>query len=629
MTEMPAEELSLRDLVDVLRRHLRFILGLPLVAGAVTLLATLLMPNQYESTATASISPSQVRAQLEQKIQVQQTPPVTFEAYRAVVMSREALEEVRRKLKEKGQLPTPWQDERLGLERMAKAFKLKDLSPKQQPAAGETPPPLVVEHRVRAPSPEIATLATNYWVEGAVRRINDLPLARTKAALAALEEQLADSQKRYGEAQVRWEAFFRATTLNQDRAELDAKTGLPAQAGERVTADAELAGLERDLAAVQGRIAAVSREVALQAAVVPVNISPDQIALANKRLQEAKQRLAEETSRVQKRYTQAQAVLEDFKKRERIPQWQAELSAYIQRLSEAGVRLSNLEVELAAKGARLASFQEALGQEPRLLVLEREISADPALLAVIAQGGLAALVGLKLKNQELNPTHLQLFSEVLTLKAELATLAQEKEALRKEQATLQGRIDDLKVKIAAQEREKEAVSIEAAAKKAAYETFRSRYDQIQGLEADVRFDNPNPEYQRLRSVLIDAQAEEARLISRIAALKVRIAALDARINVLKERTAKAQVEADRVNQAVELAKNEYTAVAQKQNDLRIELASGQNSLAQVVAPAYPIYEKVAPRRLLLILLAAVLGGMVAVFWAFLAEALRPRREAAL
>lgn len=615
MTEMPAEELSLRDLVDVLRRHLRFILGLPLVAGAVTLLATLLMPNQYESTATASISPSQVRAQLEQKIQVQQTPPVTFEAYRAVAMSPEALEEVRRKLKEKGQLPTPWQDERLGLERMAKAFKLKDLSPKQQP--------LVVEHRVRAPSPEVAALATNYWVEGAVRRINDPPLARTKAALAALEEQLADSQKRYGEAQVRWEAFSRATTLNQDRAELDAKTG------ERVAADAELAGLEQDLAAVQGQITAVIREVALQAAIVPVNISPDQIALANKRLQEAKQRLAEETSRVQKRYTQAQAALEDFKKRERIPQWQAELSAYIQRLSEVGVRLSNLEVELAAKGARLASFQEALGQEPRLLVLEREISADPALLAVIAQNGLAALVGLKLKNQELNPTHLQLLSEVLTLKAELATLAQEKEALRKEQAILQGRIDDLKVKIAAQEREKEVVSIEVATKKAAYETFRSRYDQIQSLEADVRFDNPNPEYQRLRSVLIDAQAEEARLFSRIAALKVRTAALDARINVLKERTAKAQVETDRVNQAVELAKNEYTAVAQKQNDLRIELASGQNSLAQVVAPAYPIYEKVAPRRLLLILLAAVLGGMVAVFWAFLAEALRPRREAAL
>lgn len=623
MTEAPAEELSLRDLVDVLRRHLRLILGLPLVAGAVTLLATLLMPNQYESTATASISPSQVRAQLEQKIQVQQTPPVTFEAYRAVAMSREALEEVRRKLSEKGQLPTPWQDERLGLERMAKAFKLKDLSPKQQPATGETPPPLVVEHQVRAPSPEIAALATNNWVEGTVRRINDLPLARTKAALAALEEQLADSQKRYGEAQVRWEAFFRATTLNQDRAELDAKTG------ERVAADAELAGLERDLAAVQGRIAAVSREVALQAAIVPVNISPDQIALANKRLQEAKQRLAEETSRVQKRYTQAQATLEDFKKRERIPQWQAELSAYIQRLSEVGVRLLNLEVELAAKGARLASFQEALGQEPRLLVLEREISADPALLTVIAQNGLAALVGLKLKNQELNPTHLQLLSEVLTLKAELTTLAQEKEALRKEQATLQGRIGDLKANLAAQEREKEAVSIEAATKKAAYETFRGRYDQIQGLEADVRFDNPNPEYQRLRSVLIDAQAEEARLFSRIAALKVRIAALDARINVLKERAAKAQVEADRVNQAVELAKNEYTAVAQKQNDLRIELASGQNSLAQVVAPAYPIYEKVAPKRLLLILLAAVLGGMVAVFWAFLAEALRPRREAAL
>ncbi|WP_200857343.1 hypothetical protein, partial [Klebsiella pneumoniae] len=70
--------------------------------------------------------------------------------------------------------------------------------------------------------------------------------------------------------------------------------------------------------------------------------------------------------------------------------------------------------------------------------------------------------------------------------------------------------------------------LEYAAKKAAYEAFRARYDQIASLTArDLIFDNPNPEYQRLRGVLIDAQAEEARLLARKAALQARIAQVEA------------------------------------------------------------------------------------------------------
>jgi uncharacterized protein involved in exopolysaccharide biosynthesis len=86
--------------------------------------------------------------------------------------------------------------------------------------------------------------------------------------------------------------------------------------------------------------------------------------------------------------------------------------------------------------------------------------------------------------------------------------------------------------------------------------------------------------------------------------------------------AKAQVEQDRVNQALELAKNAYLALTQKKTDLQIELASSQNSLAQVIAPAYPIYEKVAPKRGLILALAVALGLMLGVMGAFLAEALR-------
>jgi len=222
-----------------------------------------------------------------------------------------------------------------------------------------------------------------------------------------------------------------------------------------------------------------------------------------------------------------------------------------------------------------------------------------------------------------------LLAQAVSLRGELAALQAEEAGLREEQNRIAARLEALRAQIAAQERENEALTLEYNTKKAAYETFRARYDQIANLSgADLAFDNPNPEYQRLRSALIDAQAEEARLLARKAALQARIAQVEARIALLRERVAKAQVEQDRLNQALELAKNAYLALSQKKTDLQIELASSQNSLAQVIAPAYPIYEKVAPKRGLIFALAVALGLMLGVMGAFVAEALRPRETPA-
>jgi chromosome segregation ATPase len=230
--------------------------------------------------------------------------------------------------------------------------------------------------------------------------------------------------------------------------------------------------------------------------------------------------------------------------------------------------------------------------------------------------------------REVSPDVLAYRDRVVGLRAEIAGLKAEEEALKRNLTELDGRIRDRKAKIAAQEREKEAVTLEYATKKAAYEAFRSRYDQIASLTAqDLTFDSPNPEFQRLRGALIDAQAEEARLSARRAALLARINQVEARLGLLKDRVAKAQVEQDTVNQALELAKNAYLALAQKRTDLQIQIASNQEAWASILAPAYPIYEKVWPKRGLLLALAVALGLMLGVMAAFVAEALRPKEPA--
>lgn len=226
--------------------------------------------------------------------------------------------------------------------------------------------------------------------------------------------------------------------------------------------------------------------------------------------------------------------------------------------------------------------------------------------------------------REVNPDVLAFRDKVVAAQSKIAGLVAEKAALERNIAVYQQRIADLQGKIAAQEQEKASVSLEYDSKKKLYQTLSFRYDQLAQLDAPTLvFDNPNPEYQRLRSVLIDAEAERARLLARKAALMKRIAQVDARIAELKARVAKAQVESDQVDQALDLAKNTYLALAQKQTDLQIELASSQNALAQVVAPAYPIFEKVAPKRGMMLVLAVILGFFLAIFWAFIRAALEP------
>ncbi|QWK22938.1 Wzz/FepE/Etk N-terminal domain-containing protein [Thermus antranikianii] len=812
MVETPRDELSLRDIVDVLRRHRTLILTLPLIFGAVALIYGFFIAEpRYASTATVNVAPVQVQAQLEGRIQVQGQSLLSFQALRAIAYSEEVTREVWETLRREGKLPTAWQDQggTPGLERMVKDFKIKDETPRQQVVPQGQVPPVVASLTVQAPTPEVAARAANLWAEAVVKRVNAIPTARLRASLGALEEQIAPAEKVYREAQARWEAFQRTTTLAQDKAELDAKTG------ERVSLDQELSGLERDLAAVQGRIRALEAEARRQAALVPIGTSPEQLAIIGRRLKEAQENLKRETERARQSYLQASQTLERFKAQERIPVWQAELGAYTEgyasaqarllailkdlavnetrlrearqrfeeykaqlpslsienlvagltvreaealvaeRLKEADARvkaaeaawqayqresqlnvlkqqlggfadrvasirqrLEKIPTERAVLQRRLAEAEAELAKEPKLLALEREVVADPVVAAAIARGGdLQALVGLKLKNQELNPTHQKLLFTALDLRADLAALDREEQALRDEEARLQPqvaslqeriaeeeakrsrlsleldvardiyaavyryaenlkrlaakpevklrevspdvlkfrdeivgleaekaaleaerkalegnlqeydrRIRTLKAQIAGQEREREAILLEYNTKKAAYEAFRSRYDQIASLTSgDLSFDNPNPEYQRLRGTLIDAQAEEARLLARKAALEARIAQVEARINLLKERVAKAQVEQDRINQALELAKNAYLALSQKRTDLQIELASSESSLAQVIAPAYPVYEKVAPKRALILALAVFLGLVLGVMMAFMAEALKPQR----
>jgi hypothetical protein len=134
MVETPQDELSLRDIVEVLRRHRVYLWAFPLILAALALIYGFLIAEPtYASTATLSVAPVQVQAQLEQRIQVQQATPITFEGLKALALSEETVGPIWETLKKEGRLPTRWQDRRglRGVEWMLRDLKVKDISPKQ------------------------------------------------------------------------------------------------------------------------------------------------------------------------------------------------------------------------------------------------------------------------------------------------------------------------------------------------------------------------------------------------------------------------------------------------------------------------------------------------------------------
>ncbi len=86
------DEITIRDIVVVLRKNLRWLIVIPIISLVIaTLVSFLLLENAYTSQATLSLSTEQIQAQLEQRIQVQQSNLLPFEAVRAVAYSEDVI----------------------------------------------------------------------------------------------------------------------------------------------------------------------------------------------------------------------------------------------------------------------------------------------------------------------------------------------------------------------------------------------------------------------------------------------------------------------------------------------------------------------------------------------------------
>lgn len=610
------DEITLREVLLMLRRQRKALVGLPL--GAVLLAAVyafLIADKEYTSQATLSLSGERIQAQLEERIQLQQNNLLPFEAVRAIAFSEEVVGGVWQALDREGLLPPAWRDSDVaqGFERMVRYFDIKEATRRGTNSDNQV---LIVQMSVRAPSPALASRTANLWAEEVVGVINRVPYRWMDGSLAYLQRSLQEAQEKYQAAQARWLEVSRKSSLSADKIELEQLVQ------ERVRLGQSIASLRADLAGTRARLRAYQEALQSQRVQLASSAPPEQIALINRSFEAARESLRQETERLRRSFEQAAMEQEAFRRRERIAELQLQLDRFAARLGEIAVRLGSIATEKASKQAELRELESLMAREPRLLEVMREVVVDPVVAMAVGQGNWPALESLRLRVQEVNPAYQTLFAQVVSLRAGLEGLESSERALREEAAQVQRRLDAARSLLASQLRERERLGLEFAARKAAYEALRQRYEQLSQLSSqEVSFDSPNPEYLRLRSAFWEAEAEQAAQQSRLLQLEKRLAWVDGRVAFLRGRVAQAQLEQENAEQALGVSKDVYLALVQKKTDLEIQAAASQNT-AQLLVRAYPVYQETSPRRALILLAALAVGLLLGLIYALVAEALQ-------
>lgn len=613
------DEVSLREIVEILKRHRRILVLVPLLTLALAVLYVFFIAKPvYESEAAFGVAPFEVRSQLESKIRVQYHLPISYASLKALALSQDLIEEVWQQLIKSGIAAKGWdikEDHPPSAETLRHSLNLKDIGGDQE--ASRDTAQVVVEFSVRGLDPEAAAAAANLWADKVAERVNALSKERLEYALKNLGVQLAPAKEELERQEKVWQAFASTSRLEQDKKELDSRTKT------WVNLNTERDELERNLADLQGKAQALEQQLKVQAEIVSPGASTLYLTLLNHSVNEAKKILAETLAESQRRYDASSKELEQFTRQVQLGAMHSRLEALRERLDKIYISRSSLDTSISALEASLRQVVGELEKTPEFLNLARELVIDQKSAKPLRALGLDQLKRLELKVESINPLYAPLFTRAVSIRADLDKLAAEKKALDKEYSDLKKKYDALNSEYASAKRKYSELVIRHQSDESLYKEYLKLYDRLpSSAPGEYRFRNENPEYARLVSRLTDVKVEQARSQARLAAVNKQIDLTQARIDELKGRVAKNQIKLNEISRGLKLARETYTALANERTDLKIEL-SGSQDIAQVLARAYPVYSPVAPKKLFTLVLALVLGLMLALAIALIKAALEP------
>jgi uncharacterized protein involved in exopolysaccharide biosynthesis len=613
-------EISLREIYLIIRRNIVVVLAIPVIfAVLAALYAYLIADAVYKSEANLTIQTTPVQSKLEDKIETSALAAFTSDQIETVALSRPILDNLLESIRTSNNAPTSWRIERFDASSLARKLKIK--FPKAN-RLGNIDPSLVTLE-VSAPDPKLAAEVANLWAGQTNTALNLLPQARVDDSIKTLQGEISRAADLLGKAEVKYQSYTNGSNLALEQAELAGATS------ERAGLESLIAQTRQGLLQTEAELTRRNSDLALAAqtlGVIPENSVILGVTTNGQNLAQVRATIVAQVENSKRRMLAANEALRKFNSTNDANLLRGRIVQNENRLIEINTKLQAFASSLKTLTAQLQQARQEIKTQPKLITLERELLSDPAINAAIqAQDPkLGDLVGLKLQNQETNPIYQQLLQNIIGLESNIRTLTAEREAIQPEAKNRQVQLDSDRVRLAALNKQAEPLALEVKNAQAIYETANTQLSQLEGISesllSQIRVENTNPEYQRLRTLVNDLSSTTKRLQVTLKGYEARAKALDVRIETLKASVAKNSLASTRVSQTLDLAREQYKVLSQKLTDLTIEKASSK-SLAQVLVPAFAP-SRPEGSRATVVLLAIVAGLLVGLILPFILEALR-------
>ncbi|WP_456409803.1 GNVR domain-containing protein [Oceanithermus sp.] len=613
MHEADFDELSLRDIVYILTSKRRLIGFAIIVSLAGALAYIMLSPKTYSSYAIVSVLPTNVTARLEDKIVVKSTANLLPETLKPLLQSQAVFVDAAKMLLEDPSANSAAPQPTLA-ELSRKLERMTDLSIEPQKANPQSGQMLFVNLSAQAQSPDEAAKIANAWAQAAVRSINRISTSQLESGIKALSAQLVQAERNYREAEDAWAKFNASNPLELWKKELDSRRD------QQVSLQNEAESIRIKLQELKSKREVVQRQAEAEKEIFYGQPNANDLIFFNENLEEALKRLDAELKRREAAYQEYSKALEELTSQTPFELWRSTLSRYQKRLAEIELRLEDMKVERAKTASSLATTLAQLEETPDRLVLQREVTSDPVATAAIS-GNLSALRDLVLLNETINDAHMALLNRKNQLESALKALDKEKAQLESERAELSRREKSLRRQLVSSEAKKADLELKLQTARNLYQDTLKLYSQYIGNTNNVFFENSNPVYTKLRTSLLDLDAQIAQLQGQLSSINDLLASNGKAIQELKQKVARAETQSSRLAESLRLYKETYLALKQKKVDLDIELASIKDGQAQLLAAAFPNPDPVSPKAALTLALALVFGAMFGILLAFLTAAL--------
>lgn len=181
-------------------------------------------------------------------------------------------------------------------------------------------------------------------------------------------------------------------------------------------------------------------------------------SLTNRELSELKEIVSEQLAGARDSLAGAENALRDYREKGRIDFLEMAIAERIRQMVAGESKLGELRIALKNEEATLKEAVSQLEQEDRVLVTSKSIADNPLLSKLGSETtgkSTRELVGIELKDEEVNPNFLRLKQEVSTSRKRISGLRASIEELQSQLPTARAELAELKIALAEESVERE------------------------------------------------------------------------------------------------------------------------------------------------------------------------------